>query len=405
MFRPASRSARRYTLLAAAMLLATAPILAALAQSPAPKTLIQQPPRSQTSATPAQQHPGPGGPSSVGTTGDGCTTPECRSSAAADAAARMPASRADVEAVAAKLTDLADTLGSFRTTLEDLKKTQIESLAPSSSFTLFITVLLVALAVIIAIWTFGRVLFRKKGFSMSGRFIPPVTGGRLGAAGGTSAKPPQPEATDISKVGDRILDQNDQIIEQNKIIISRLERVTQLLQNLFDREEPQSQSYRQPTREGARSAIAVTPSQRSQDPETVSLEVLYTDAARDAKLADEFIKRYRADGWVKRDKQLGSDGDLVKSAKDSQNSDFLVMPAASNSPAQRMVVPGIWYLNNPTALLSDGGRAGRRALDGVFELRDGQDTRLVHVAWGDETSDGIKITQRGLLELPGFGGM
>jgi hypothetical protein len=207
-------------------------------------------------------------------------------------------------------------------------------------------------------------------------------------------------------VSDRLLDQNDQIIEQNKIIIKKLEKVTQLLQNLSDREEGQSRSYRQPAREGAgaRSAIAVAPSQRSQAPETVSLEALYTDAARDAKLADEFIKRYRADGWVKRDKQLGSDGDLVKSEKDSQNSDFLVMPAASNSPAQRMVVPGIWYLNNPTALLSDGGRAGRRALDGVFELRDGQDTRLVNVAWGDETSDGIKIIQRGLLELPGFGG-
>ena len=403
MFRPASRSARRYTLLTAAALFAVSPILTASAQSSAPKTPIQQPPRGQPSATTAQQNLGPGG--AVGTTGDGCTTPECRSSAATDAAARMLASRADVEAIAAKLTDLADTLGSVRTTLEDVKKLQIGSPASPSNFWPFITALLVTLA-LIAMWVFGQVLFRKKGFSMSGTFIPPVTGGRLGAADGTSAKPPQPEATDISKIGDRLLDQNDQIIEQNKIIINRLERVTQLLENLADPAEPQSRSYRQPAREAAsaRSTIAVAPLQRSQDPETVSLEALYTDAARDAKLADEFIKRYRADGWVKRDKQLGSDGDLVKSEKDSQNSDFLVMPAASNGPAQRMVVPGIWYLNNPTALLSEGGRAGRRALDGVFELRDGQDTRLVHVAWGDETSDGIKITQRGLLELPGFGG-
>ena len=67
-----------------------------------------------------------------------------------------------------------------------------------------------------------------------------------------------------------------------------------------------------------------------------------------------------------------------------------------------MVLPGIWYLNNPTALLSDGGRAGRKVLGWIFELKDGTDIRLVRMAVGDKTRDGIRIRETGLLELPGL---
>jgi hypothetical protein len=127
-------------------------------------------------------------------------------------------------------------------------------------------------------------------------------------------------------------------------------------------------------------------------------------AVRDIRQAEDFIKTHRAAGWAKRDPQSPSDGALVETAEsDWRRWEFLVVDGASASPAERIILPGIWYLSNPTALLSDGGRAGRKELGGIFELKEGADIWLVRVAVGEKTPGGIRITQPGLLELPGLG--
>ena len=100
-----------------------------------------------------------------------------------------------------------------------------------------------------------------------------------------------------------------------------------------------------------------------------------------------------------------ADNLLVKSAQqDWRHWELVVMTTGdSQRPTERIVLPGIWNLNNPNALLSDGGRVGQKALGGVFDLKNGPDIRIVSAAWGDWTPDGIRIRHPGVLELPGFG--
>ena len=137
----------------------------------------------------------------------------------------------------------------------------------------------------------------------------------------------------------------------------------------------------------------------------VGFEEQYAIAARDPKQAENFVKNYQAEGWAKRTSQSAMGCLLVKSAEqDCKRWELVVMTTGDlQRPAERVVLPGIWNLNNPNALLSDGGREGRKVLGGVFDLKNGPHVRIVSVARGDRTPDGIRITQPGILELPGLG--
>jgi hypothetical protein len=187
MFRPASRTTRRCTLLLAAALLAAAPILAALAQnqSQPARPVAPQPPRSAPNVAPAQQTPAAGGAPSPPVPGDNCGASGCPPTMAPDGGPKVPVSRADLDVIVTKL-------DSITAKLETVQQQRLEKSESPSGFLLFIAILVIALTVIIAVWAFGRVLFKKWGFPMRGEFIPPVTGGRLGPAGGTAAKPLNP---------------------------------------------------------------------------------------------------------------------------------------------------------------------------------------------------------------------
>jgi hypothetical protein len=253
---------------------------------------------------------------------------------------------------------------------------------------LTLAAIVAAIAILVAIWLLVRRVARpgKWGFSMSDKrsqVIHPRMGPR--------------QLTPVEDIQRKIGDLSDlvrAVSNQNKVL-------TELVKCLVDREEKRYVSHQSSARDNAGGTTVVQPVSRST--RTPSFEDVFAEAARDDGQAEAFIRKYDADGWAKRSPQSANDGVLVKSAEqDWRRWEFLVMDG-SNKPTERVVLPGIWYLNNPTALLSDGGRAGRKALGGIFDLKDGADIRLVRVAWGDKTLDGIKITQPGLLELPGLG--